>query len=462
MKNLYLSEILKITDGINKSNIKKNPKIKNVITCRSQRLKDNNTLIFFPDKNKLLKNISKLKSSVIVTQNPNRFVDFAKFCQIIFVKDSEKAYRRFIDYYRKQFPIPIIGITGTCGKTTTKEMVAKILEKKDSNVVKTERSQNGRNENIRYLMKIDKSTDYAIIEVGVGYPGGIKEFGRFFKPNIGVITTIGTDHIKGFKTQEAYIREKASMLKVLNHPNGTIILNKDDQIIRNLDLKQFKGKIVYFGLSNDAHFKASNIQYIENGMKFTLHYGSEVHDCSINSFGYHNVYNVLAAIAVTTTLGVDIKEAIQSLKDFQHIERHLQLRIGINNCLLIDDTWNTNSKSIESALEVLSNISKGRKTIAVIGDIEELGDFSESEHIKIGDFVRYYNINQLITIGNKSKLIAKRAFELGMDKNNIFNLNEKKELVRTLKKIANDNSIVLIKTSMRDSFDKVLKQLIID
>ncbi|MDF2557906.1 MAG: hypothetical protein K0R71_1734 [Bacillales bacterium] len=462
MKNLYLSEILGIIDGINMSSIKKNPKIKNVITCRSQRLKYNNTLIFFPDKKKLLKNINKLKSCVIVTQKPDRFIDFMKFCQIIVVKDSETAYKKFVDFYRDQFSIPVIGITGTCGKTTTKEMVAKILKNKGSNVVQTERSQNAPKENIRYLMKIDQSTDYVVIEVGVGRPGAVKKFGRFFKPNIGVLTTIGTDHIKGFKTQEAYIREKANMLKVLNHPNGTIILNKDDQIIKNLDLKNFKGKIVYFGLSNDAHFKASNIQYTNNGMRFTLHYGSEVLDCNINSFGYHNVYNVLAAIAVTTTLGVDIKEAIQSLKDFQHIERHLQIRKGINNCFLIDDTWNTNSKSIESALEVLSNISKGRKTIAVIGDIEELGDFSESEHMKIGNFVRYYNINQLITIGKKSKLIAKRALELGMDENNIFTLTEKKELVGTLKKIANENSIVLIKTSMRNSFNGVLKQIIIE
>ena len=142
MKSLYLNKILEIIGGTNISINKKNPLIKNVITCRDQRLKDDNTLIFFPERKKLIKNSRKLKSCVIVTQRPDKFVDFKDFCQIIFVKDSKIAYRKFIDYYRKQFPIPIIGITGTCGKTTTKDMVAKILEKKGSKVVNTERSQN--------------------------------------------------------------------------------------------------------------------------------------------------------------------------------------------------------------------------------------------------------------------------------------------------------------------------------
>lgn len=458
MKKLYLSDIIRIIDGTIIGKTEHDPLIKNVISRNSHRL-TNSTLIFFPNKSRLMKQ-KKLKSCVIVTQKPELFQGLNKSFSIVKVKNSEIAFGKFIDYYRNLFQLPIIGITGTCGKTTTKEMVSKILEG-NMNVVKTILSRNNRNRNLNYLMKINEQTDVAVIEVGVGFPGGIKNFAKYFKPSIGVITNIGTDHVQGFKTHEAYIQEKANMLKVLNN-KGTIILNIDDETIRNLDISNFKGNILYFGMSDDADFRASNIIYGESGMSFLIHHGYQLLECNINGFGKHNVYNALAALAVSTTLGMDLKDAVLQLKNFQHIKRHLEFRKGINNCTLIDDTWNTNSKSIESALDVLSNISKGRKSIAVLGDIEELGDLSESEHKKIGFFIKEFKINQLITIGSQSKFIAIKAMELGMNPQNIFSIDNQDELVDILKKITDSNSIVLIKSSMRKSINETLKKLIIE
>ncbi|HLO11038.1 MAG TPA: UDP-N-acetylmuramoyl-tripeptide--D-alanyl-D-alanine ligase [Pseudoneobacillus sp.] len=458
MKHLLLSEIIKIIDGTIISKTENNPLIKNVISKKNHRI-TNSTLIFFPNKSRLM-NKKKLKSCVIVTQRPEIFQTLNKNFTIVKVKNSEKAYKKFIEYYRNLFQIPVIGITGTCGKTTTKEMVSSILGE-NMRLVKTILSRNARTRNLTYLMQMDEQTDAAVIEVGVGFPGGIRNFASYFKPTIGVITNIGTDHMKGFKTHEAYIQEKASLIKFLNN-KGTIILNKDDEIIQTLNLTTFKGKIFYFGLCEDADIRASNIKYGENGMSFIVHYGSQSHECSISGFGKHNVYNTLAALAVSTSLGIEIKEAIERLKNFQHIQRHLEFHVGINNCTLIDDTWNTNSKSIESALEVLSNISNGRKTIAVLGDIEELGDLSEREHEKIGAFIKEFSINQLVTIGKESTLIAKRAMELGMNSKDIFSIDNQTDLVSILKKITDANSLVLIKTSMRNSFSNTLKKLIKD
>jgi UDP-N-acetylmuramoyl-tripeptide--D-alanyl-D-alanine ligase len=458
MKNLYLSEIIKIIDGTIVSKTENDPLIKNVISCKVQNIKKSSTLIFFPNISKLMKK-QKLQACVIVTQRPDRFIKLNSSFTIIKVKNSEKAFRKFTDYYRNQFIIPIIGITGTCGKTTTKEMIAKILEA-DKNIVKTKRSRNAPKENIHYLLQLNESTDIAVIEVGVGRPGAVKKFARYFKPTIGVITTIGTDHIKGFETQEDYIQEKASMIKAINN-TGTIILNKDDEIIQKIGLKNFKGKIIYFGLSDDADIKATEIKYGENGMNFLVHDGYQTIECTINGFGKHNVYNVLAALAVSTSLGIEMKDAIDRLQDFKHIERHLEIKKGINDCTLIDDTWNTNSKSIKSALEVLSNISNGRKTIAVLGDIAELGDLSESEHKKVGTFIKEFNINQLVTIGSEAKFIAQRAIELGMNPKDIFSIEKQEDLVDILNKITDADSIVLLKTSMRKSLNATLKKLII-
>jgi UDP-N-acetylmuramoyl-tripeptide--D-alanyl-D-alanine ligase len=458
MKHLYLSEIINIIDGNILSKSETDPLIKNVISRKSDRI-TNSTLIFFPHKSKL-KNKLKLKSCIIVTQKPELFLDLSNSYTIVAVKSSEIAFEKFTSFYRNLFQLSVIGITGTCGKTTTKEMVSSILEQ-DLNIVKTIQSKNSRTRNLNYLMKIDQKTDAAVIEVGVGFPGGIKTFAKYFKPSIGVITNIETDHVLGFKTHQAYINEKAMMLKVINE-NGTIILNSDDENIQSLDKKNIKGKIVYFGIKEDSHFKARNIKYEVDGMSFEVIFQSKIFYCKINGFGKHNVYNALAALAVTSLLGIDLKVAIERLKNFQPLARHLQIRRGVNHCTLLDDTWNTNSKSIESALEVLCNIAKGRKSIAVLGDIHELGVLSKNEHRKIGEIVHKLKIDHLITVGSEAKFIAKRALELGMDASNIIILNRQEELVDLLPKIADKNSIVLIKTSMRNSFSNILKKIILD
>ncbi|TSI03561.1 UDP-N-acetylmuramoyl-tripeptide--D-alanyl-D-alanine ligase [Lysinibacillus sp. BW-2-10] len=459
MKKLLLSEINKIIDGriLNKHEI--NPVIKNVILGKSDKIK-NSTLIFFPRKAKLETYKNDLKSCVIVTEKPELFMDFAECFTIVKVEDSRNAYNKFVQFYRHLFPIPVVGVTGTCGKTTTKEMIATIL-KEDRKIVKTISSQNSRSLNLEYLMKINEQTDAAVIEVGVGFPGGIKDFDLHFEPCIGVITNIEIDHMKGFKTHQSYIDEKAEMVNIISKNNGTIILNKDDMNIRNLDLSHFKGEIRYYGI-NDGDLRASNIHYNEQGMEFSVYDGKQIYQCKINCFGRHNVYNALAALAVSTTLGISLKDAIKRLQNFQPLNRHLQIRTGINQCTLIDDTWNTNSKSIDAALQTLASLANGRKTIAVLGDIEELGDLSESEHKKIGTFIHKYKINQLVTIGKEAKFIAQKAIELGMNPSDVFILVHQGDLLNILKTIADENSVVLVKASMRNSFQDTLKKLIID
>lgn len=459
MKNLYLRQIIPIIDGTIISQTENDPLIQHV-SFRNYNPITSGTLVFFPNKSRLERNLN-LKSCVIVTQNPLLFQDLNKSYTIVAVKNSKIAFEKFVKFYRTLFSIPVIGITGTAGKTTTKDMVAHILETY-RNVVKTIRSQNSGYQNLRNLLQINDQTDAAVFEFGIGSRGAMDYFGRIFQPSIGVITNIATDHGSGFKTQQDYTNEKAKLAAIINKNNGTLILNSDDRNIHNLDLSYFESQIITFGLSNHAQFKADHIQYDENGMEFSVHYGSEVYECRINAFGKHNVYNALAALAVSTSLGLQIKDVVKRLESFRPLERHLQIRKGINNCTLIDDTWNTNSKSAEAALEVLANLSRGRKTIAVLGDVEELEHFSESEHKKIGAFVHKYKINTLVTVGKQAKFIAQQARKLGMGDRNIFMFEHQEGLVSLLENISDSNSIVLVKASMRDSFEDTMNKLIIE
>lgn len=459
MKSLRLSEFINIIGGTIVSRIEGNPLITHVVSRKSYHIRDG-TLIFFPHKSKLIKK-RMLKSCVIVTDRPDLFQELREYFTIIAVKNSKVAFDRFIKYYRSLFPIPVVGITGTTGKTTTKEMVAHILEV-DRNVVKTIASHNDRYRNLSYLMRINDETDAAVIEVGIGAPGGIESFDSFFKPKIGVITNIDVDHGSGFVNQQAYINEKAKMVEIIDRNEGAIILNNDDVTIQNFDYSYFKGKMITFAINNPVHVRADHIQYDEAGMRFTLYYRGEVFDCSVKGFGKHNVYNALAALAVSASMGIPMKEAIKGLRSFQPLERPLQIRKGLNQCTLIDDTWNTNAKSIEAALEVLTILARGRKTIAVLGEVEELGHLSESEHKRIGTFIHKYKIDTLVTVGKQAKYIAQEAQELGMDQSSIFTFEAQEGLVSFLKNIADSNSIVLIKASMRNSFEGIMEHLVVE
>lgn len=427
--------------------------ISNIAISNNHRF-TKNTLVFYREQ---LKVPTNLNSCIIVTSKKKAEALFPKSYTIVYVKNVRLAYYKFIHYYRSLFQIPVIGVTGTCGKTTTKEMIAHILSP-EMNIVKTILSQNGLSHNLKYLLQIDDQTDAAVIEMGVNSPGHILHSAKYFRPTIGLITTIGTDHLQGFKSHSEYIREKESMLKAV-HPRGTMILNADDRHSRKIRTHKFKGKIICIGQADFADYKIVQIKFYQKGMKYILSYRGHIYVGYVPGFGKHNVYNAVFSIAAANLLGIDIKTAIERLKTYKPVKRHLELSLGINNSTIIDDTWNTNPTSIKAALEVLEEVSKGKKTIAVLGDIEELGAYSQVEHQKIGALIVKHKINYLITIGDQAKEIGTMARKLGMHANNIFSVKNEDQLIKALGRLADKNTIILIKTSMRNSFRQLLRKL---
>lgn len=457
MKTLKLKGILHVLNG-KIINGEENALIKSV--AKGKRYKLMNHSIYFHIKKEMISIPSDVTTCVIVVSNLSFVKDIIdEGITIVYVKNVKTAYYRFISYYRNLFNIPVIGVTGTCGKTTTKEMIAWILSK-DLHVVKTRLSENGLSRNLKYLMQIDENTDVAVIEMGVDSPDNMLYTAHYFKPEIGVITNIGVDHLEGFHEHTKYIEEKAKMLSALNN-KGVLVLNADDEYTKKINVNDFKGKIVYVSLQKNTKLSAYNVKYGRNGMLFKLRYDGNIYPCFVPGFGEHNVYNALCALAVCMELNhtISIEDAIARLKTFKHVSRHTQFKKGINESVIIDDTWSTNPTSIKAALNVLQHACKAKYKISVLGDIEELGDSYVDEYIKVAELVVNSGLDYFVTIGEKSKVMSEKAIELGMSRNKVYHATDQKSAFDFLQENSDRDTCILVKTSMNRSYSDLLKKL---
>lgn len=446
--------ILNIEKAINKQII-----IKNVVTTINEIA--DNTLVFHLYKTQEIdeKKFKTLQNCYVITDQPTLINQ--KYLQIysINVTDVDDAYKQFVNFYRNLFPIPVVAITGTCGKTTTKEIIKQVLEKKYK-ISATMYSKNSLRFNHDYLMSIDGTTDAAVFETGLTDPGNIISSCSFFKPNIGVITNIGIDHLSGCKTFNNYIRAKGEMLAGLQY-KGILIFNSDDKNIKRINLTPFKGTILSFGIENKANFYGTNIRNGKNGVNFRLIYKDKEYEVYVPGLGEHNVYNALGALAVLKTMGLKLEETISHLATFKHVKSHLERHNGLNNSIIIDDTWSSNPTSVKSAFKVLKSMKKTK--IAVLGNISYLGDFALEQCKEIGKMIVDYKIDYLITKDAFSKQIGKEAERFGMNKKHIFYCNSENEITTILESLLKPKTIVLFKMSMFDkSMVKVMEYFIKD
>ncbi|MCM3637609.1 UDP-N-acetylmuramoyl-tripeptide--D-alanyl-D-alanine ligase [Sporosarcina luteola] len=384
-------------------------------------------------------------SLVITDKSSINVKDVLPNTTVMQVTSLVQSYWKFIDYYRNQFRLPVVTITGTCGKTTTKDMIKHMLSEK-WNVHASVSSQNEPRRSFPYLMGIDEQTDAAVFEHGLGNSGNIKHQCMIYQPTIGIITNIGVHHLDGCVNLEGYIKAKEEIIGGIKD-GGTLILNADDQNSKKLRIHRFKGKIIYFGMDQKSDFRASRITYGEGGMDFMLHVDRLEYNAFVPGYGEHQVSNALAALAAVREMGMDLKAALSRLKTYKNMSRHLEFSSGKNGCTIIDDTWTNNPTSVEAALKVLDSIGKGKKVILILGDINRLGNFEKKYHREIGSMVAERNIHALITIGIKAEEIARQAMRDGSSAN-IRIFKDVSEIGNRLDHLFDDQSIVLIKGPM--------------
>lgn len=408
------------------------------------RRKKRNVLIFI--KNKFELDLSYIKSRLpcaIVTDLDFEGLKLINGLTVVKVKNVKSAFWSFVQYYRELFSIPVVAVTGTCGKTTTKEMIAHILKEQKS-VQATVSSANSRLAHLHYILGIDERTEAAVIETAVGRPGDIRYACRYFKPTIGIITNIGACHLNACKTIEAYVSAKGEMITGVGD-HGVLILNADDEKTKAISLVNFKGKIVYFGITNRADFRATNIQYMEGGMQFTLKCHKISLPIFIPGYGDHQVANALAALAAVNEIGIDMKQAANRLRSFKNLGRHLEIATGYNGATIIDDTWNFNTTSLEAGMKVLNHVADGKHRIALFTDMASLGEYSSQLHKEASAIVNKYGVDTIITVGNRAKEMANHTLELGL-KPKIYSFTNYSQVYTLLKEILNENSTLLIKS----------------
>lgn len=381
-------------------------------------------------------------------------------CNVILVKNVEEAYWSFVRYYRKSFNIPIIAITGTSGKTTTKEMIKLILSNY-LRITATEKNLNGSHRSLSNLLKIENDIQAAVFETAVGAPGEVAYACKHLKPTIGIITNIGTYHLDTCGTIENYIKAKSEMVSGLND-NGILILNSDDENTRKVNLENFKGRIVYFGIKNKADFQASNIIYKNNRMRFILTFQNVKYPVSVQGYGEYQVYNALTSMAAVHELGIGMKQAAQILASYENLPHHLEMLNGINGSTIIDDTWNYNLSGLTAAFHSLDNIAQGKKKIAMLGGLGKLGEHSEEIITKVGNLIVDHGIDNLIIIGDTAEAVANVVKERGgSTKINIF--KDSSDVYNLLKELLDRNTVAFIKCyrneyskPLLESFEKII------
>ncbi|MCM8796010.1 MAG: UDP-N-acetylmuramoyl-tripeptide--D-alanyl-D-alanine ligase, partial [Candidatus Omnitrophica bacterium] len=344
-----------------------------------------------------------------------------------------------------QFKIPVIAVTGSSGKTTTKEMIASVLSKK-YRVLKNEGTKNNQIGLPLTLLKINRHYDIVVVELGTNHPGEIDYLSQIALPNIGIITNIGPAHLEYFKDLNGVYCEKCSLMKNLKSP-FLGVLNADDNLLRRKLLRPTKRPVFFsFGIKKPCDWQAMDIHYTKKGIKFSLVQNRKL-KFTLKTLGYFNVYNALAAIGIARMIGLEYNDIWAGLANFDFPEGRLKLK-KVKGITFIDDTYNSNPLSLSYALEVLAGFkNKGRK-IFCMADMLELGRYKEAFHYTAGrKAARVCDI--FITVGKLAGISARAAKEANYNCQNIYPCDSTKEAARVLFKkiVPSSDDVILVKGS---------------
>ena len=438
--NLTLSEIIKVTNG----NLVYGEDTEIISFTRSTKdinkgdvfigLKGNTDgSIYYLDA---LKNGAK---GVIVNKGVISNYEKIDNTFILEVEDTLKALGEIAALKRSKYNIPVVAITGSVGKTSTKDIVSSVLSQKYK-VLKTEGNLNNDIGMPLMILKL-RDEEVLVLEMGMNHLGEISYLSNIAKPTLAIITNVGTAHIGNLGSRENILKDK---LEIREGLSGKLIINNDNDMLHNYYLNN-KDNIITVGINNDSDIMAKDISYDGNT---SYKYNDTL--INLNVGGEAFIYNSMLAIAAGKELGLSIDEIKRGIESFELTKNRLQI-ININGYKLIDETYNANFDSMREAIRNLGKES-GRK-IAVLGDMLELGDYSKEIHENIGKVVNENNIDLLVTVGNDSKYINENV----TIENVHFENNE--DAINYLKGIIKEGDSVLLKASNSLKFIEIVNAL---
>jgi UDP-N-acetylmuramoyl-tripeptide--D-alanyl-D-alanine ligase len=365
---------------------------------------------------------------------------------IIYVDDTLKALQGIARYLRLRRDIPVIGITGSNGKTTTKELIASILATK-YRVLKNIANLNNHIGLPLSLTRINDTDEVVVLEMGASGPGEIKELCEIAVPNYGVLTNISQAHLEGFKDLETIRKTKLELLDYIS----VAVVNADDPfMMEGIRTDKFKCCLIRYGIKNSAEIRATDIRLYEKGSIFNLHTGENGYiEVYPKISGMFNIYNLLAAASVGYLFNIGLLNLKNAIDSFTGLPMRLEFT-ELNGVKIINDVYNANPASMEEAIKELVRVKKGR-IIAVLGDMLELGSYGEEAHRRLGRLMSGFPIDIFIAVG---PLMSFAALEFN---GSVYKLQSAVEAGKLLRDICKKGDTVLIKGSRGMNMERVLK-----
>ncbi|MBQ9517479.1 MAG: UDP-N-acetylmuramoyl-tripeptide--D-alanyl-D-alanine ligase [Eubacterium sp.] len=380
---------------------------------------------------------------------------------VVIVPDTQKALQQIAAYYLTTLNIKVVAVTGSNGKTTTRNMITRVLRTKYS-VYSTKKNFNNEIGLPKSVLELDNTYDIAVLEMGMNHLGEISTLTNIAKPDVAVITNIGKAHIGNLGSQENICKAKFEILEGLKD-GGTIVLNADDPYLYNADKKGFNTAFIGFDKSKGTVLTAENIESSGEGTRFTVEYNGEKTDGYIPLPGKYNVANLLEAVYCGIHFGVDVKAALESVSDYAPEAMRTDV-IDVKGVSVIRDYYNSSPDSARVGLETLKTYNKNGKKFALLGEMLELGEYSAAEHKKLGELCAKHDLDGVFFIGKDYV-----SFSDGMPEKSIAcDAAERDYFLDKIKEFANSGiltagDVVLVKGSrgmkMEEAYETLINNL---
>lgn len=363
------------------------------------------------------------------------------------VADTKTALEGLARFHRCRFSIPVVAITGSNGKTTTKDMVASVLGQRFS-VLKTEKNFNNEIGLSKTLLGLEEGHEACVVEMGMRGFGQIEELVETALPTIGVVTNVGTSHIELLGSQEGIAKAKGELIAGLDE-NGVAVLNGDDERVRHMEAL-CNGSAVFYGIyGKGLTYWAEDIVYDGRETKFLFCYEDKRMPMVIPATGEHQVYDALAALAVGVQLGLEQEELYEGMRSFQASPMRQEVTV-VDEVIFVNDAYNANPRSMEESIKAVRQMAKGRM-FAVLGDMLELGDTAVEAHRQIGAFCHQMGVDGLITVGSLAKeMVPYMKERMGVS------TSGHEEAVEVLRSLVKKGDTVLLKGSRSMKMETIL------
>ncbi len=442
MATLNIEDIIKATEG---KVLQKEAHSFTGISIDSRSIKEGELFIALKgtrfDGHDFIKEALSKGSGEIISTNLEKLINGKT---IIYVHDTLKALQNIAHSICIKKDLPVIGITGSNGKTTTKELIFSILSTKYK-VLKNKGNLNNHISLPLSLVNLEEDDEIAVLEMGASRPGDIKELCEISSPIYGVLTNIGKAHLEGFKDLETVRKTKLELLEFVD----VVVVNADDSfLLKGVRESGFKGKLVTYGMKVSCEVSAKDIRVLKNGSIFTLLIGEEAIEINPKISGFFNIYNILAAASIGHIFDIDLQGIKSAVESFAGVPMRFESR-EINGIKFICDLYNANPTSMECALRELVRVANGRK-IAVLGDMLELGSYTENAHRELGKLLSELLIDVFVAVGPSMSLAASEF------KKTVYRVTNADEAAKVLKEICKEGDTVLIKGSRGMNMERIL------